>query len=249
MSETPLVSVVTSVLNAGKTLEKTIDSVAAQTYKNIEYIVIDGGSWDGSLEILKRRHADIDVLISEPDNGVYDAWNKALNLVSGQWVMFLGADDELLPESVEFLIGAMNGSPVPIEFVSGRVKLGNKIVGSGWNWRVFRRRCSVAHCGAMHSIKLFEKYGKFDASFRIAGDYEFLLRAGKHLKSLFVDRVIVEMGQYGLSNSNPLVFREASRAKRLNRTASFPVCIMDWALDYGDWCAKRLLGRIKTLSI
>lgn len=91
----PLISVVTVVYNASKTFEKTIKSVINQTYNNVEYIVIDGGSTDGTLDIIEKYEDKIDYWISEEDKGIYDAMNKGIKIANGDWIYFLGADDIL----------------------------------------------------------------------------------------------------------------------------------------------------------
>lgn len=92
----PLISIITVVYNAGKQLEETIQSVLGQTYKNIEYIIIDGGSTDGTLNIIKKYERQLAYHISEPDNGIYDAMNKGIARAGGNWVYFVGAGDTLL---------------------------------------------------------------------------------------------------------------------------------------------------------
>lgn len=91
--EKSLVTIITVVLNKKEDLEKTIQSVISQTYKNIEYIIIDGGSTDGSLDVIKKYQYAIHAWISEPDKGIYDAMNKGIRLASGDWVNFMNAGD------------------------------------------------------------------------------------------------------------------------------------------------------------
>lgn len=98
---TPIISIVTPSYNQVRFLENTIDSVINQTYQNIEYIVIDGGSTDGSLEVLKRRSAEIDYWVSEPDNGQSDAINKGLRQATGDVVCWLNSDDCFVPGALE----------------------------------------------------------------------------------------------------------------------------------------------------
>jgi glycosyltransferase involved in cell wall biosynthesis len=97
----PLISIVTVVLNGAKTLGRTIRSVTEQNFDDFEYVIIDGGSTDGSLEIIRRYESKIHHWRSEPDDGLYDAMNKAVRVARGQWVLFLGADDELLVSLAE----------------------------------------------------------------------------------------------------------------------------------------------------
>lgn len=91
----PLITVITAVLNDAKVLEKAIESVFSQSFTDFEYIVVDGGSIDGSVDIIKKYEKNIDYWVSEPDQGVYDAMNKAASLAKGRWILFLGADDVL----------------------------------------------------------------------------------------------------------------------------------------------------------
>ncbi len=91
--DTPLITIIIAVFNGAKTLQQCIDSVAQQTYPNKELIVIDGGSGDGTLDLLKENQEHISYWISEPDQGIYNAWNKGLAQTNGDWICFLGADD------------------------------------------------------------------------------------------------------------------------------------------------------------
>lgn len=99
-SEQPLVSVITVVYNGKGFIEETIQSVISQTYNNIEYIIVDGGSTDGTLDIIKKYENDINLWISEPDNGIYDAMNKGINLAKGEWLNFLNAGDSFVDNNV-----------------------------------------------------------------------------------------------------------------------------------------------------
>src|SRR5690554_1584625 len=96
----PLITVVTVVYNGAEFLEDTIKSVIEQTYDNVEYIIVDGGSIDGTLEIIKKYGHAIDYWVSEPDKGIYDAMNKGINLMCGGWVVFLNADDYFVSNDV-----------------------------------------------------------------------------------------------------------------------------------------------------
>jgi len=99
MNENPKVSIITITYNAEKVLERTIFSILNQTYKNIEYIIIDGASNDGTLIIVEKYKNDIDIIISEPDNGLYDAMNKGLKAANGEYVWFMNAGDEIFDEN------------------------------------------------------------------------------------------------------------------------------------------------------
>lgn len=95
LSARPLITIATVTFNAAHCLPKAIESVATQRYLGVEHVIVDGGSTDGTVEILQALSTCIDYWVSEPDDGVYDAMNKALSLASGDWILFLGADDVL----------------------------------------------------------------------------------------------------------------------------------------------------------
>ena len=98
ISNQPLISIITVVLNSVHTLETAIKSVLSQKINNHEYIIVDGGSVDGTIEIIRKYESQLACWISEPDKGVYDAMNKAVSIARGKWLYFLGADDQLLKD-------------------------------------------------------------------------------------------------------------------------------------------------------
>lgn len=217
----PLVSIVTSSFNAAKTIEQTINSVINQTYPKIEYIIIDGGSTDGTLEILKKYDTKISCWISEPDHGIFNAWNKALKIAKGDWIAFLGADDLYYTDAVEKYIYYINSRPEneQLDFISSKMEYVDKdlnlleIVGEKWSWRRFSDFMVTNHCGSFHNKRFFEKYGSFDESYRSTGDYALLLKAGKKLKAGFIDVVTIKMREGGISSKGLFLFEEALRAK------------------------------------
>lgn len=217
----PLFSIVTAVLNGASTLESTIASVHRQTFRDFEYIIIDGGSTDSTIEILKRWNSSISCWISEHDTGIYAAWNKALALSQGAWISFLGADDAYCEDALEQYARAIAMPPPEgTQFISSRVDLVTegrvvRTVGSPWSWPAFSRYMTAAHVGAMHHHSLFQQYGIFDDTYRVCGDYELLLRPRAGLRAAFLDRVTVKMRLGGISNANlHLALVEQERAKR-----------------------------------
>lgn len=234
----PLISIITVVYNGEQYLEETIQSVINQTYDNVEYIIIDGGSTDGTLDIIKKYEDKIDYWVSERDQGIYDAWNKSLQVVTGEWIMFLGADDFLKPNALEKYINLISELPADVEFISAKLDLidANKnviaIIGKPWKWKTFKRYMNVAHVGSLQHKNLFLKYGLFEPSFKIAGDYEFLLRAGKNLQAAYLDEVIAQMTNGGVSNQQvALAYQETKRAKMMQHARSPLFCNIDivWA--------------------
>ena len=242
----PLVTIITSTYNAARYLPAVVISIREQTYDNLEWIIVDGGSKDGTVDILRQNEDVIDYWISEPDKGIYDAWNKGLQLARGDWILFLGADDQLLPDAIESMVEVANESPVPLDLISGKAQLHSgtvqrRTIGRPWAWGRFRKYMCVAHVGAMHNADFFKCYGQFDSTFRIAGDYELLLRAGSNLKAGFVNKVLVRMEIGGISNQNTAVFRETFRA-RLNHGATTRFAgVVSTAWAWLKWNIRRLI--------
>ena len=104
MSSKPLISIITVVYNGAKTLEQTINSVINQTYRNIEYIIIDGGSTDGTLDIIKKYEQHITYWVSEPDSGLYDAMNKGVKVAKGEFIGIINSDDWYIKDTIQNLV-------------------------------------------------------------------------------------------------------------------------------------------------
>ncbi len=225
----PLFTIITVVLNGAKTLERTILSVINQSYDNVEYLIIDGASTDGTLDILGKYGQSIDYWVSEPDGGIYDAWNKALKCASGDWICFLGGDDCFADKSVlSRIVPFIPGAYPPERLVYGSVAVANRqdelLYMLGEAWEVAKNKLgdvmSVPHTGMMHHRSWFEDFGVFDASYRISGDYEMLMRGWPAENALFIpDLVVVRMQQGGISSEpqNAIVqLREVRRAQKLH---------------------------------
>ena len=108
MKLNPKISIVTVCLNSEKTIERTIQSVLSQSYNNIEYIIIDGGSTYGTLDIVNKYKDKVSYVISEKDNGVYDAFNKGLKVFTGELIGFVNSDDYLMPSAMNILCEYFN---------------------------------------------------------------------------------------------------------------------------------------------
>ncbi|AMK75083.1 MULTISPECIES: glycosyltransferase family 2 protein [Methylomonas] len=230
----PMISIIVAVYNGVNTLKQCIDSVLVQTFANKELIVIDGGSNDGTVDLLETNSTQISYWISEPDKGVYNAWNKALSEAKGEWICFLGADDYFWNNRVlEHLAQELVFVSSDISAVYGKVMLLNNQgdvlypIGDPWGEvkHRFKQVMSIPHPGLMHRRSLFERWGRFDESFRIGGDYELLLRELKSADAFFIpDIITVAMRQGGLSStpSNSLEsLMDARRAQKLHGQA-FP---------------------------
>lgn len=224
MKNSPLVTIITSTYNAVNDLEDSIKSVISQSYSNIQYVIIDGGSSDGTLEVIKKYEKYISIYISEKDQGIYDAWNKGLSLAKGDWIAFLGADDVYLPNAIYDYINHIKNNKIEnLDYVSSKIELVDadkkclRIIGKEWKWSTFKRYMSTPHVGSLHSKLFFDKYGKYNIEYKIVGDYEMLLRASDNLKASFLNAVTVKMQIGGVSNQNKKVILETYNAKINNK--------------------------------
>jgi len=206
------ITVIIASFNAASTLQRCLDSIYNQKYKYCEIVVIDSGSRDGTVDILERNSDRLAYWESRPDKGIYDAWNKGLDHATGEWICFLGVDDyfwspDVLNRLAPHLMAAYPKSLV----VYGKVGYVNKMgefldtIGEPWEKvaEKFKQTMPLPHPGLMHHREIFEKHGKFDSSFRIAGDYEFLLRELKNAPAVFVSDVIVVGMQMGGASTDP----------------------------------------------
>lgn len=244
----PTISIVIACFNARDTLAAALDSLLAQSYLDVEIIVVDGASRDGTVELIQSYSDRISTWISEPDAGIYDAWNKGLRLAKGEWIGFLGADDVYLPNALTIYANYIAAHP-ELDYVSGRVELFDelgktRVIGEPWQWARFRRFMCVAHVGSLHACNLFANYGQYDTAYRICGDYELLLRAGAGLRAGFVDTILARMKTGGISGTDRRALDETLRAK-VNTCAVSPlVASSDRLVAAAKWQLRKMLGRL-----
>ena len=175
--EKPLISIITVVKNNQKYLEETILSVLSQTYKNYEYILIDGGSTDETLEIIKKYDDKIDFWISEKDNGIYDAFNKGLNFAKGDLIGFVNSDDVLTNNALEILYKYYTKYP-KVHFFFGAVKKHWGILHGYKPWKIYLSWGFYSS----HSTGFFIKkdaaklIGQYNTNFKYSSDYDYFYR-------------------------------------------------------------------------
>jgi glycosyltransferase involved in cell wall biosynthesis len=201
-SDAPLVSVFTVVYNGEAYLEKTIRSVLEQGYENIEYIIVDGGSTDRTLAIVKRYESDIDYWVSEPDGGIYDAMNKGLTLCRGDIIGIINADDWYRPDAVEASVRALMHSGRDYSYgtikkvPSGLVVRPMHPLEQG---RIFQGMM-YPHISAFIRKEVYDAVGPFNTAYKIAADFDMALRI--HLagyRAVVVDSVLAEVFEGGVS--------------------------------------------------
>ncbi|MEY0234828.1 glycosyltransferase family 2 protein [Providencia manganoxydans] len=204
------VSIITATYNSSNTIIDTLTSLENQSYKNIEYIIIDGASKDNTLEIIKKYSTKVSKIISEPDKGIYDALNKGIEVSTGDIIGFLHSDDILAyPTAIEDLVNTLmneqsqaiyadleyvskeNTSNVVRRWISGNYKHSN--LKKGW---------MPPHPTFFMKRNLYKQYGSFDLNFKISADYDSLLRYLwlNNISVSYLPKVVTKMRVGGESN-------------------------------------------------
>ena len=183
MYNNPIFSIITVVYNNVRDIEHTLKSVVSQTYKHVEYIVIDGLSTDGTLDVIEKYRPQISVILSEKDNGIYDAMNKGLALATGDYVLFLNSGDELYSkETLANLAEVSEGADI----IYGETFLINEqreIIGERrhkvpayFNWKSFRYGMNICHQAIYIKRTIAEPY---DLQYKLCADIDWVIKAAK----------------------------------------------------------------------
>ena len=189
----PKFSIITVTYQAGKVLEDTIQSVIFQTYRNVEYIIVDGGSMDNTLDIVKKYQDRISIVVSEPDKGLYDAMNKGIRLATGDYVCFLNAGDELHEnETLQRMVHTLKTQELP-DVIYGETAI---VDGEGHflhmrrlqapevlHWKSFKQGMLVCHQAffARRELALAHPY---NLQYRFSADFDWCIRIMKDAKSM-----------------------------------------------------------------
>ena len=206
------VSIITVVWNNNTTIKNAIDSVLDQTYKNVEYIIIDGDSSDGTIEMIKSYGNKITTFVSEPDKGIYDGLNKGVSLATGDVVAFLHSDDIYASDAIVQKIADKFIQDDELDGVYGdliytpkddTLKIIRYWKSNDFNIKLLKKGWMPAHPTLFLRREVYKKYGKFDLDFKISGDYDFMLRvlsAGIIVK--YIPEVLYKMKVGGESNKS-----------------------------------------------
>ena len=250
-------SLVTVSYNSAATIRDTIESVLSQSHPDIEYLVVDGASTDGTVDIVREYSDRIDVVVSEKDRGIYEAMNKGLRRASGEIVGFLNSDDFYADRDVISRVDAVFKSTdaqcmfADLDYVDRNDP--RRVVRE---WRscsfapgAFRRGWHPAHPTFFATRDVYERFGGFDEEFRISADYELMLRLleARAIRSHYLPSVLVKMRDGGDSNrSLGNIVRaniECYRAFRKNRLAVSPMVMIRKPLSkFGQVLAARISG-------
>lgn len=226
----PRISVVVAIFNGAKTLQKCLDSVREQTYANTELIIMDGGSTDGTVDLLRKNASIIAYWESAPDRGIYHAWNKALMHATGEWIYFLGADDVLHDRLVleRFATMVIKLEKVPL-VAYGRIEYCNgfkrTVMGDDWPAISGRMKCEmrIQHQGVFHHQTLFAQCGNFDERFQIAGDYHLILKSLRYGNPYFLgDFVVTDQYAGGKSSERAMRWKVVNEFREAQKDLEIP---------------------------
>ncbi|MFC1623819.1 glycosyltransferase family 2 protein [Candidatus Omnitrophota bacterium] len=245
----PKVSIITVCLNSEKYLEEAIKSVCEQTYPDIEYLVIDGGSTDRSVEIFDKYENRIDKLVIEKDGGIYEAMNKGIRLVSGEIIYFLNSDDRLFDKMVVEMVVAAFMDNSDADFIYGNIAVMDPVRRTSYietsprkiTKRHFINR-SIGHPASFFRSRCFQKAGYFDQNYKIAADYEWYLRAvfAKGLKAVYINdnMSVFRLGGMSTGKEHAQLYLRERRSIQKKYFNSLEMLCADLLS-----IAKRLLGK------
>lgn len=195
-------SIIIATYNSAPTLQKTLNSIYSQTWKDYEIIVVDGASKDSTCGILERNISRIKCLISEPDNGIYDALNKGIKKATGEWIFFLGSDDVFYNERV--LEDVFTTTDIDkFDFVYGNVLFKNSgIIYDNKFYKLKMHFKNLCQQSIFYKSRLFEKFGCFNLKYKLWADYEFNLKCfgNSNIRKKYIKRIITIYNDEGISS-------------------------------------------------
>lgn len=200
MDNNPKISIITVVFNGVDTLESTMLSVINQDYKNIEFIIIDGGSTDGTLDIIKKYENKITFWQSEPDKGIYDAMNKGLNKANGEWLIFLGCDDLLL--NVIHQVAPLMRDKKTVYY--GNAFFNKELLIYDGEFNGFKlSKKNICHQAIFYPKKIYKKR-EYDLQYKLLADYNYniICYGDSSLNFIYMPFLISVFNQYGSCNQN-----------------------------------------------
>jgi glycosyltransferase involved in cell wall biosynthesis len=216
ISTKPLVSIITVCFNAGETLERAISSVLSQSYNNIEYIIVDGGSSDNSVNIINRYKDQLSYWVSEEDSGIAEAFNKGIRMASGKLIGILNSDDWYDPDAIKIVVDFYRRTRADffigcLRFCQNKNKSFQICPDPNYRRKINYRMPAINHPASFFTKTLYQELGLYDVSLQYAMDYDFFLRSIQHKKvsCLIQDKVLTNMGAGGKSDVDAIkAYRE-----------------------------------------
>lgn len=228
MSSCPLISIITVTYNAAKTIATTIDSITNQTYQNIEYIIVDGGSEDDTIDIIKKNKDKITQWISEPDKGIYDAMNKGLKMANGDWCIFMGGDDVFYnKQTIKNIVSHFTNK--------NNIYYGNVIMSTtkkiypGYRISKFLIcRRNICHQSIFYPKKIYKNYS-YDLKYPIWADWVYNIKLFSLVPKnfIYINSIVSIFNDKGISNKGDVTFKK-NRWRIINKYIGKKYCILLW---------------------
>ncbi|WP_339921727.1 glycosyltransferase family 2 protein [uncultured Flavobacterium sp.] len=229
----PKVSIITVVYNGAKTIEQTIKSVLNQSYSNIEYIIIDGGSNDGTLDIINKYESKIDIIVSEPDYGIYNAMNKGVMKSNGVLVGIINSDDWYDTTAVEVIVNEyIKNMNFGVFHGLLRTWNGNHLLNINGTSKYVLKNDSLPHPSTFIKKEIYELYGLYNEKYKFVADYELFLRFNKEgVSFLFIEQIIANFSIGGVSTiSNKFLFEKFDLQYHYGNISFFKRIVLKTAL-------------------
>lgn len=245
------ISIIIATKLPSSDLLSTIESIKNQKLASYEIIIIDSDSKYNWEDYFGNLYEKIDHFVSEPDNGIYNAWNKGLLISKGDWIIFLGEGDifynDMVLKKYSDIIKLQNN----LDYVYGDIIISNKIYSKPWilNKNKMKSCMPIPHVGMAHNVKLFNKFGLFDEKLKICGDFEFFIRTINSAKIYYEKNLIsVIMKPNGISadhRSGIKIIKEIFYANKINNkqalTFDYILVAATYALKYYIFIIKNIL--------
>jgi glycosyltransferase involved in cell wall biosynthesis len=256
ISPPPIVTVVTAVRNAAPVVARTIRSILAQSYPRIDYVVVDGCSTDGTVDVIRQFQRGIAQWVSAPPAGIADAFNRGVGLARGQYLIFVNAGDWLEPDHIETAVAILDSNPDKA-FVFGDVIHYQDdrplyLAKGSNNYRRPPRftMSGLTHPGLLCRRTLFEAVGLFDTRYRSSMDFDWLVRvhAAGH-EGLYTDRLHANMSLGGISDAQGLMALRENRIAAIRAGMDPLTCWCGYLVFAGRLRLRRLLERFVPMTV
>jgi glycosyltransferase involved in cell wall biosynthesis len=203
--QSPLISIIIVVYNGAAKIKTSLESISKQSFRDFELIIIDGGSTDGTIDIIKQ-FSEVSYWSSEPDKGIYDAMNKGVIKTTGKWLYFLGCDDKLFdPASLEKAAAALEKTDADLLY--GNVIMNGAVYDGPFDYDKLLEK-NISHQGLFYKRSVFDKVGFYNLSYKLHADWDFNIRCFLYpgLKIEYADFLVAEFGPGGVSSAHDVPF-------------------------------------------
>ena len=245
----PKISILMATWNCSSLLATFFRSLEEQSPGDWELLILDNCSSDGLPQLVRQYQETHPTHLirfsSQTDSGIYEAWNRGIKLAEGDYLCFIGADDRFVSsESLQQLLDLTSSSAELITCRNSYYSSDGRFLrdwGSAWKWRRMRESMNIAHPGMLVRRDMFDRFGLFDPSFKICGDYEWFLRLSPAVRAIHVPNPVLNIVQAGVSHTKiGAVYAETFRAQ--TRHLNYLWSATCWILNWLKYSRRRLIG-------